>query len=192
MAKQPRKPRRAKEKPIVAVSRDDKGRFVAAHNEGGAPEKPIDWETVNKLIGLGCIGEEISGFIKVGYSTLYRRCKELYDVPFDEYIKSNKAGYRVSLRRAQYISAIGEKTTVKKTRVWIDEEKGEVREVTEREVYLTPPNITMQIWLGKNELEQSDKQEVVERQVHSEIDWEKVPISERRRIIELMENARRE
>lgn len=191
MPRKQKNARRTPEKGFDGQSRDEAGLLLPGHTEGGAPEKPVNWDTVKKLIGLGCTGKEIAGFLDIGYSTLARRCKDHYGVAFDDYIKSNKAAYRVSLRRAQYLSAMGEKTTVRKRVTYIDPNRGHVEEVTEQEVYLTPPSITMQIWLGKNELGQTDRQEITERHEPGDIDWQQVPLDERRRIIKLMENARR-
>lgn len=191
MAAKKRSTSKTPEKGTDGQNRDEAGRLLPGHTEGGAPSKPVNWDTVKKLIGLGCTGNDIAGFLNISYSTLVRRCREEHNTPFDEYIKSNKAAYHVSLRRAQYMSAMGEKTTIRKRTTYIDPERGHVEEVTEREVYLTPPSITMQIWLGKNELGQTDRQEITERHQPGEVDWKKVPLEERRRIIELMENARK-
>ena len=98
-------------------------------NKGGRPKAEIDLETLNKLIGIQCTGEEIASYFNIDYDTLNRIVQDEYDLPFSDYFKKNKGKGKVSLRRAQFQSAID-------------------------------GNITMQIWLGKNWLNQTDKQEL--------------------------------
>jgi Zn-dependent peptidase ImmA (M78 family) len=98
-------------------------------NKGGRPKTEIDLETLNKLIGIQCTAEEIASYFEVSIDTIDRRLQEAYNMGFAEYFKQNKGKGKVSLRRAQFQSAID-------------------------------GNTTMQIWLGKNWLNQTDKQEL--------------------------------
>lgn len=91
------------------------------------PRKEIDWQDAEKLCVLQCTGEEIAQFIGVSTDTLSRRCTEVHGVSFAEWIGQKREVGRVSLRRAQW------KTAVEKN------------------------NPTMLIWLGKQYLGQSDK-----------------------------------
>jgi hypothetical protein len=98
-------------------------------NKGGRPKADIDLETLNKLIAIQCTGEEIASYFNINYDTLNRIVQDQYDLSFSDYFKQNRGKGKVSLRRAQYQTAID-------------------------------GNITMQIWLGKNWLNQTDKQEL--------------------------------
>ena len=106
----------------------------------GAGRKPkiIDWATIDRLLMIACTGEEISSYIGVDYDTLQRRCVKEYKCEFAEYIKNgiNKS-FKISLRRAQWRSALGQ----------YDNDGNCIEK----------PNISMQIWLGKQILNQSDK-----------------------------------
>ena len=87
----------------------------------------IDWEHVKKLCGLFCTGEEIAGFIECDYDTINTACSRELKVKFSDYIKTHQAKGKVSLRRSQFINATQNM------------------------------NPTMQVWLGKNVLGQTDK-----------------------------------
>lgn len=93
------------------------------------PEIKIDWETVSKLCGLHCTGEEIAGFLEVSYDTLERACKRENKLSFAEYYGQKSAQGNISLRRKQHEVAMA-------------------------------GNPRMLIWLGKQYLGQTDKQEM--------------------------------
>lgn len=96
-------------------------------NKGGRPRKVIDWEQVDKLLGIHCTKDEICAIIEVDEGTLSSACKRERGMGFSEYSKLKKASGKASLRRRQYLAAV---------------EQG---------------NTTMLIWLGKQWLGQSDK-----------------------------------
>lgn len=98
-------------------------------NKGGRPKIQIDFETVNKLCKIQCIGEEIASILGISYDTLELRIKSDYSMSFTEYYKKESAGGKASLRRMQWKAA----------------EKG---------------NPTMLVWLGKQYLQQTDKQAI--------------------------------
>lgn len=75
-------------------------------NPGGRPKREIDFETVDKLCQLQCTGEEIASFIGVAYSTLAERVKADFGISFQEYISQKREGGKVSLRRAQWNTAL--------------------------------------------------------------------------------------
>ncbi len=108
--------------------------------KGHPPIKQIDYEELDKLIGIGCTGEECAHFFNVDYDTLNARVKEKYGQSFSEYHDYKASKFKVSLRRMQVRSAMGEK-----------DEKGK---------YVLYPNVNMQVWLGKQFLNQADKQEM--------------------------------
>jgi hypothetical protein len=98
-------------------------------NKGGRPKKTIDFETFDKLIQIQCTGEEIAAYFEINYDTLDRIIKDKHNMSFSEYFEQNRGKGKISLRRAQFQTAMS-------------------------------GNTTMQIWLGKNWLGQTDKQEI--------------------------------
>ncbi len=92
--------------------------------------KKADWERVESLCKIHCTGEEIASVLKMDYDTFNRNVKEKYGIQTSEYIKKHAAEGNASLRRRQWKSAV---------------EDG---------------NTTMLVWLGKQYLGQTDKQEV--------------------------------
>jgi len=114
----------------------------------GRPKIIIDWELVENMASIMCTSEEIATVTGISEDTYLRRCKTKYKQTFADYIKSKHGAGRVSLRRAQFNSAIGVEPYVKR------DENGENPIIIEGE----KPNVTMQIWLGKNLLGQKDAQ----------------------------------
>ena len=107
-------------------------------------EKKIDWQRVDDLLKIGCNQEEIASVIGVDGDTLTNHCKREKGMLFSEYIKRGLGEYKIGIRRAQLRSAIGEpRYAPDGTRIgWI-----------------TQPSVSMQIWLGKQHLDQKDKLE---------------------------------
>ena len=99
-------------------------------SKGGRPKKQIDYELVDKLCEIQCTGEEIAAVLDIDYDTLNAGIKRDKGVGFSEYFAQKRSLGKKSLRRRQWQSAV---------------EEG---------------NVTMMIWLGKQYLGQSDKQDV--------------------------------
>ena len=124
-------------KKAVAVKKATTRKKAAPKNLGGRPIKPIDYDTLEKLCGIACTGEESASFLGISYDTLNRGiARDFADEPVEEdrftgfadYYKRHSAAGKISLRRVQYQTAL-------------------------------QGNATMQIWLGKQErwLNQTDK-----------------------------------
>ena len=101
---------------------------------GGRPKKEVDFEKIDGLCKYHCTAQEIVAHLKlfdydVSYNTIERRIKEKFDVTFGEYIEQKHAAYAKPALRRMQ---------------WKSAEAG---------------NVSMQIWLGKQYLKQSDKQE---------------------------------
>jgi len=113
-------------------------------------EKIVDWHEVNKLLNIGCIGEEIASILELDYDTIQNHCKKDHKILFSDYIKKYGGNFKRSLRRSQYLSAIG-LPEIKDDKIvkWIDK-----------------PNPTMLIWLGKQHLNQSDKMETATKEMN--------------------------
>ena len=106
-------------------------------------EKLIQWDIIDKLLEINCAGEEIASVLGVDYDTIQNHCKKEKKCLFSEYIKTGNDKFKISLKRLQYRSAKG---------VFITN-KDKVTEMLEK------PSVTMQIWLGKQYLDQRDKSE---------------------------------
>lgn len=65
-------------------------------NKGGRPKKIIDYELVEKLAGICCTQEEISGILEISTDTL-RRDKRFCDI-----YKKARENAKSSLRRTQF------------------------------------------------------------------------------------------
>ena len=100
------------------------------------PQKTINFLELDKLLTIGCIGEECAGFFDIDYDTLNAIVKREKGVGFSDYQKKGSATFRISLRRLQYRSVYGEK-----------DKAGD---------YIVKPSVIMQIFLGKQYLGQRD------------------------------------
>jgi len=96
--------------------------------KNGRPETPIDWKQVENLLMAGCLGTEVAASIGISEDTLYRRVvKELKYESFTAYAVNFRQKGDSLLKAKQFETAIKDK------------------------------NVPMQIWLGKNRLNQTDK-----------------------------------
>ena len=102
----------------------------------GRPKINLPKETFEKLCGIRCSKEDIAYILDVDADTLNNWCKRTY---FD----LNGEGMTFSAVYKKY-SARG-RVSLRRWQ-WTSAEKG---------------NVAMQIWLGKNELGQTDKQETI-------------------------------
>ena len=94
-------------------------------------QQNINQEQFEKLCGMQCTKDEIAGLFDVSGDTLLEWCKNTYNMDFSTIYKIKSQGGKVSLRRAQFKSAV-EKL-----------------------------NPTMLVWLGKQYLNQTEKVEAV-------------------------------
>ncbi len=70
--------------------------------ENGRPPIEIDKDQFEKLCGIQCTEEEISGWFKCSVDTLNRWCKKEYNKTFAEVYKKYAADGKTSLRRYQF------------------------------------------------------------------------------------------
>ena len=101
----------------------------------GTKEYQIDYEVLQSLVSIMCIGEECASVLGMDYETLNTALKRDGNGSFPEYFKRHSGEGKKSLRRAQFDNAINGK------------------------------NATMQVWLGKQYLGQTDKVENVNVEV---------------------------
>lgn len=106
---------------------------------------------IEQLAAFGCTDEEIAVLAGLDEATVKRS--------FAPLLKKGRADMKSRLRSAQVKKALG--YFVEKS-----DKEGNV------EVYLTPPDNTMLIWLGKQYLGQSDKTET--KDTTEPMDWDTV------------------
>lgn len=70
--------------------------------KNGRPPIEIDKDQFEKLCGIQCTEEEISGWFKCSVDTLNRWCKKEYNETFAEAYKKYAANGKTSLRRYQF------------------------------------------------------------------------------------------
>ena len=104
-----------------------------AQDKGGRPTADIDYKQLKSLCQMLCTGEECASILGMDYDTLNKGLKREGHGGFSEYFKKHSAHGKASLRRRQFKTAL---------------EDG-------------PGSATMQIWLGKQYLEQADKRETL-------------------------------
>ena len=68
----------------------------------GRPRKEIDRLNFEKLCGMQCTLDEISGFFDCSSDTIERWCKREYKEGFADTFKKYSASGKVSLRRCQF------------------------------------------------------------------------------------------
>jgi len=108
---------------------------MAEKKKMGAPRKEVDFKTVDTLCAFHCTGEEIAYFCKVNYDTLNARVKEQEKPDGTKY-----AGF------SEYFAVKSSKGRISLRKLqWASANRG---------------NIPMQIFLGKNLLNQTDKQQM--------------------------------
>lgn len=90
----------------------------------------IEWDKVNHYLTCGCLGTQVAAKIGVSADTLYDRVKEEFGVDFSEYMRQKREIGEVLVKEAQFDEAVRQR------------------------------NISMLIWVGKQMLGQSEKQEV--------------------------------
>jgi len=96
----------------------------------GRPLTVIDWDEFEKLCGMLCTQVEIADWFGCTDDTIQAAVLKKYGVGFSELYKKKSVKGKVSIRRAQYLSATEDR------------------------------NPTMLIWTGKQHLGQKDKQDL--------------------------------
>lgn len=102
----------------------------------GRPEKPIDWDLVDKFLEAGCNGIQIASHFKMHYNTFYDRVNEKYHMTFSEYAAQNAPTGEAHLLLSQHQKALN------------GQSKG---------------NAQMLIWMGKVRLGQREPEPIKEK-----------------------------
>jgi hypothetical protein len=106
--------------------------------KNGRPEKPIDWELVDKLLIVGCSGTEIAPHFNIHPDTLYKRIEDKYNKSFTTYSAEMFEKGNSVLRQAQYDKAASGDNTMM---VWLGKNRLKQRE---NPTELTVSNETVQ------------------------------------------------
>lgn len=113
----------------------------------GRPKATVDLELVEKLAGIACTLEDIAAVTGLSKSTLIRLGKQK---SFQEALERGRGKGRASLRKMQWQSAEGIFETV---------ESGPKNKRKLSRRVIVAPNVTAQIWLGKQMLGQRTEPE---------------------------------
>lgn len=108
----------------------------------GRPRLPFNWDQFNALCQIQCTQAEVAFVMGVSMDVVERRCREELNCTFAEAREQKSASGKMSLRRAQFESALGRKAEFDKDGRLL---RSELR-----------PSTTMQIFLGKNYLDQKN------------------------------------
>lgn len=82
----------------------------------GRPNKEFNKDEFEKLCGIMCTQNEICSFFNTTDKTIANWCKRTYKLSFSDCIKKYSSQGKISLRRAQYKSAIRGNVTMQ---VWL-------------------------------------------------------------------------
>lgn len=72
----------------------------------GRPEKPIDWERVDRLCAVQCTAKEIAADQNISVDTLENKIKASHNMSFSEYFDIKRQGGFSSLRHKMYENAM--------------------------------------------------------------------------------------
>lgn len=86
----------------------------------GRPEKPIDWDLVDRLLSYGCTGTQIAARMDIHEDTLYARTIKEKNCFFSEYLASKqKKGETYLLEKQHEVALEGDRTLL----VWLGKQR---------------------------------------------------------------------
>ncbi len=80
--------------------------------QGGRPRVEIDMEMLTNMVRIQCTAEECARILGISSDTIDRRLKEATGAGFAEFYKKHSDEGKMSLRRAQYQTAMGGNPTM--------------------------------------------------------------------------------
>ncbi len=141
---------------MVTNGKRKPNKVIGKKKQGPVP-MVLDWGQIARLAEIQCTEFEIIYVLDISKDTLVRHCKKDNNCTVEEFLQKHHGRGRVSLRRWQWRTAEGiEGVPLKEGCKILRDEKGKVQWLVEP----VSPSATMQIWLGKQYLEQVDKQEL--------------------------------
>lgn len=108
-----------------------KKNHIKKKSTGGRPALTLDWVQFDKLCAIHCTLTEIADHFDMSEDSIENIVKREKNLTFSDYFKSKAAGGKKSLRRAMFHKALNQ------------------------------GNTTMMIWLSKQHLGMTDKQDMV-------------------------------
>ena len=102
--KKPKKAAKAKPPAILDGTIEDE-EFTG--NPNGRPQIEIDWQTVDKLLGIQCTAEEVGAVIGCSSDTLSRACKREHGITYAQYSAGKRAAGKASLRHKAWSIGMG-------------------------------------------------------------------------------------
>lgn len=89
------------------------------------PEKPIDWDLVDKLLEANCHGTEIAPYFNMHPETFYDRVLKYYGIGFTEFSCLKKAHGDAKLKIAQFEKALDKDNAMM---IWLGKQRLDQRE----------------------------------------------------------------
>lgn len=120
----------------------------------GRPCRFFDKQQFEQLCQMLCTRKEIAEFFECDEDTINNWCKREYGKTFKEVYKEKSVKGKISMRRAQYKAGV---------------EDG---------------NVTMLIWLGKQYLEQTDKQDIKNDNINANIDLSSISTEDLKKLLD--------
>ena len=130
----------------------------APRKKGGQYAR-INWDTVESMLRAGASGQEIADFFGIARKTLYHRTTEDKGKQFSDWQRECKASTRHLLRTTQLKEAVGYAWEKKEEEFSVGKDGTKVLTKVKVTNMKHPPNTALLIFLGKNELGQSDNPE---------------------------------
>ena len=84
------------------------------------PEKPIDWDRVERLLMADCTGVEIAPHFNMHPHTFYDRVQEKYNMRFTDYCAEKKSHGDSLIKEAQFEEAVARNNTMM---VWLGKQR---------------------------------------------------------------------
>ena len=121
--------------------------------KAGRPKIDIDWEEFGKLCQMLCTLEEISGWFNCSEDTIERRCKEEKACNFADFYKIHSAKGKISLRRAQFKSALGGNSALL---IWLGKQILGQKDKHEGDIGFKPQPIKIEIIAEDGRIQKND------------------------------------
>lgn len=127
---------------------------VQQKNPVGRPEKPIDWEFVDKLILRQNTATEIAGHFHMHHDTFYARVQEKWGVNFTSYASTVYSKGKSTLRSRQWDKAMEGSVPllIKLGELYLDDQKPKAKDENQ------PTKVTFEVnYANANQVEVSPK-----------------------------------
>lgn len=103
------------------------------------PNKPIDWDLVDKLLEAGCLGTEIAANFDMHPNTFYDRCQLEKKMGFTEYQAQKRGKGDSILRAVQFQTAVKDKD--RSMLIWLGKQRLGQKEPEKEKAGITPEEL---------------------------------------------------